>query len=192
MDDYIVLMTIVEVQKWIFSISEVLFIDKNFEKIIKKNTNPFVSPVEFFDFECFNNFQKDFQQISDNIFYKNDQEFLEIKLNGKENILNDKDNNNLEELFNEHLLYIKDERTNISLHILDGKKFLINANNNNFYICNSKDLKIITKLEINLQLNNQYKNAQLLLFKMEGGYYELYYISQNNELLYITNKYFYS
>ena len=190
-DDYLLLITIVEVQKWLYSISEVIFIDKNLEKIIKKNTDPVEDIVALFDFKHFYNFQKDFQQISDNIFYINDdEEFLEIKLKEKENILNDKDNKNWEDIFNSHVIHINDKRTNMSLHILDDKNFLINVNNNTFYLCNSNDLKIITKIKLNLQLDDLVKNSQLLLFKMKKNYYDFYYISQKNELLYITNKHF--
>ena len=112
---------------------------------------------------------KDLQQISDNVFYINDdQEFLEIKLKEKENILNDKDNKNCEDIFNSHVIHINDKITNI--HILDDKNFLINFNNNTFYLCNSNDLKIITKIKLNLQLNDLVKDSQLLLFKRKKNY----------------------
>ena len=63
MDDYLLLITIVEVQKWLYSISEVIFIDKNLEKIIKKCTNnPVEDIVALFDFKHFYNFQKDLQK----------------------------------------------------------------------------------------------------------------------------------
>ena len=78
----------------------------------------------------------------------------------------------------------------MSLHILDDKNFLINFNNNTLYLWNSNDLKIITKIKLNLQLDDLVKDSQLLLFKMKKNYYDFYYISQKNELLYITNKHF--
>ena len=78
----------------------------------------------------------------------------------------------------------------MSLHILDDKNFLINFNNNTFYLCNSNDLKIITKIKLNLQLDDLVKYSQLLLFKMKKNYYDFYNISQKNALLYISNKHF--
>ena len=195
-DDYLLLLTMVSVQKWLYSISEVFFIDKNFEKtILKKIRDPFEDPVYLIDFEyydCFGNFQKDFQRISDNLFFtgsaENYEKFLIIKLKGKENILNDGDNNDLEELFDEPVMYVNSNKGDISLYIMDDKRFLLNFNNNIFYLYNLNDLKIITKMEVNLQKENIIKKGQLLFCKIIGIYYDLYYVSQNNQLLYITNK----
>ena len=58
----------------------------------------------------------------------------------------------------------------MSLHILDDKNFLINFNNNTLYLWNSNDLKIITKIKLNLQLNDLVKDSQLLLFKRKKNY----------------------
>ena len=194
-DDYLLLLNMVEIQKWFYSINEVIFIDKNFEKIIKKTTSdPFEDGAYYFDFEnydCFGNFKKDFQPISDNLFFTgsvdNNEKFLTVKFK-KENILNDGSNNVWEELFDNPEMYVKSNRDNISLYILEDKRFLLNFNNNIFYLYNLNDLKIITKMEVNLQKENIIKKGQLLLCKIRGNYYDLYYVSQNNELLYITNK----
>ena len=194
-DDYLLLLNMVAIHKWLYSIDEVIFIDKNFEKIIKKTTNdPFEDGAYYLDFEyydCFGNFQKDFQRISDNLFFTgsadNSEKFVTIKFK-KENILNEGGNNVWEELFDEPEIYVNSNQDNISLYILDHKRFLLNFNNNIFYLYNLNDLKIITKMEVNLQKKNIVKKGQLLLCKIRGIYYDLYYVSQNNELLYITNK----
>lgn len=196
-DDYLLLLSMVEIQKWDYSVSEVIFIDKNFEKIIKKTTSdPYEGGAAYFDFEhgdCFGNLQKNFQRISDNLFFipsteDNIDKFLTIKIKGKENILNDEGNDGWTELFDNPKMYTNSKGENVSLYILDDKRFLLNFNNNIFYLYNVNDLKIITKLEVNLQKENIINNGQLLLCKITGTSYDLYYVSQNNELLYITNK----
>ena len=196
-DDYLLLLTMVEIQRWEFSISEVIFIDKHFEKIIiKTNSDPFEDGAYYFDFyyfDCFGNFQKDFQRISDNLFFiagtkDNLDKFLTIKLKGKENILNDGGNNSWTKLFDNPEMYVNSNLDNMSLYILDDKRFLLNFNNNIFYQYNLNDLKTITKMKLNLQKENIINKGQLLFCKITGTSYDLYYLSQNNELLYITNK----
>ena len=212
-DDYLLLFTLVEVARWIFGFSEVFMIDKHFENIIQKELDPFQLPL--YDFGYFDNFKNSFQQITDNIFFINSDsygdstniELLEIRLKGNENILNDIDYEKLENVFIERSINIKDGGIS-SLYSLDDEKFVINNNNNKFYVCDAKNLKKITKMELNLQLNNileakprikfiefndekgnywEFEN-KILLFKLKGPYYEFYYLSVKNELLYITNK----
>ena len=208
-DDYLLLFTLLEVHKWLFGISEVFMIDKHFEKIIQKELDPFQLPL--YDFGNAGSFENSFQQITDNIFFINSDstniEFLEIRLKGNENILNDIDYEKLENVFIERSIDIKDGGIS-SLYSLDDEKFVINNNNNKFYVCDAKNLRKITKMELNLQLNNileakprikfiefndekgnywEFEN-KILLFKLNGPYYEFYYLSVKNELLYITNK----
>lgn len=208
-DDYLLLITLMEITKWMFGISEVFMIDKHFENIIQKELDPYQSPL--YDFGYFDNFKNSFQQITDNIFFINSDstyiELLEIRLKGNENILNDKDYEKMEKVFIEHSINIQDGGKS-SLYSLDEEKFVINNNNNKFYVCDAKNLKKITKMELNLQLNNileaepkikyiPFKNEKdnnwefenkILFLKMNGPYYEFYYFSLKNELLYITNK----
>lgn len=149
-DDYLLLITLVEVTKWMFGISEVFMIDKHFENIIQKELDPYQLPLK--DFGYFDNFKISFQQITDNIFFINSDstyiELLEIRLKGKENILNDKDYEKLENVFIERSINIQDGGKS-SLYSLDEEKFVINNNNNIFYVCDAKNFKKITKMELN-------------------------------------------
>ena len=72
---------------------------------------------------------------------------------------------------------------------MKDKKILLNCGNNNFYVCDSNNLEIITKIELNPLLNDLVDYGELLLFKMKGIYYEMYFYNCiKKELLYISNK----
>ena len=102
-----------------------------------------------------------------------------------------------------HEIEIKDEKgiyfeSKISLHPLNSKKLVINFNDNNFYILDIKNMQIITKIKINLQLNKLVNPKDpydsfiddLLFLKMneKNDCIDIYYSSNNYEILHITNK----
>ena len=109
----------------------------------------------------------------------------------------------MKNIFIQHEIKIKDEKnisfeSNISLHPLNSKKLVINFNDNNFYILDIKNMQIITKIKINLQLNNLVKPKDhfssfidsILFLKMnkKNDCYDIYSNSDHNEILHITNQ----
>lgn len=199
--DWVLLLKMQEVLKWMIGVKETIIVDKNLANIIRKKTKPY----EFFigDYNCYGfiNYKESFVKISDNkyfIYFDNCSDginfyFSEINIKGNEHILTDE--KKLPDLFDEKVLEIKEKITfNISLISLDDKNFVINLDNNIFYICDAENLTTKTKIDLNLPLNNSIQNNKieekdkLLSVKIQGGYYEFIFITKNNEIKFISNK----
>ena len=205
--DYLILAFVNQVCDWTWCFTDTFIIDKDCEIIKKKNIYiPFCFDINVVFLE------NSFQHISNNIFFISalayqeytNIDFAEINLNDNDNLLN----KNYEEFKNiiiKHEIKIKDENekniyseSNISLHPLSDRKLVINFNDNNFYILDIKNMKIITKIKINLQLNKLVKpkghlvsffdNIIFLKINEKNDCYDIYYNSNHNEILYITNK----
>jgi hypothetical protein len=204
--DYLVLTFVNQVSDWMWCFTNTFIMDKDCEIIKNKHIYiPF-----YFDMDNIVFVENSFQLISNNIFFINDMtyqdytsiNFAEINLNDNDNLLN-KNDEELKNIFIQHEIKIKDENkiydeSNISLHPLNNEKLVINLNDNNFYILDIKNMQIITKIKINLQLNKLVKPKDnfssfidnILFLKMNEKIdcIDIYYNSNYNEILHITNK----
>lgn len=199
-DEYLLFITLQEYVKWTFGISKTVIIDKNLNIINKIETEPY--EFCFADFNCFGfyNFIKGFIPISEDTYYLSYEEstncnFSKIHLKGNENLFNDDDKDKFMDLFDEVTIKLNEKVGNfISLFSLNEEKFVINFKPNTFYIFNSKNLELITKLEAeipsdNFDEQNRFEpKHKLFSFELKEIYYEIFYSFGKNELLYITNK----
>ena len=198
--NYLLLINMIEVQKWLLGINEIIIIDKNLENKIRK----FLDPYEFFigDFEDygFYNYKNGFVKISDNKYYISYESnffcFLEINLMGNENLFNDR--KKLIDLFDDKVITINEKKTkNTSVCSLDERNFIINLDNNIFYLCDTQNLQKKLKFNLNIPLlksieNNQNNHLEekdkLLSINIIGPFYEFIFVNENNEILVISNK----
>ena len=200
--NYLLLINMTDLYKWVFGVKEIIIIDKNLENKIRKNLKPYKIAIGFFEGYSSYNYKKGFVKISDNKYYICHEgtyfSFLEINLKGNEHVFNDV--KKLPELFgNEKIISIKNANAkNSTVCPLDEKYFLINFDNSIFYLCDVEKFEINFKYNVNLPLlktignnhNNELdiENEELLSIKIKGPYYEFICVNKENEILYISNK----
>ena len=200
--NYLLLINMTDLYKWVLGVKEIIIIDKNLENKIRKNLKPNKIAIGFFEGYSYYNYKKGFVKISDNKYFICHEgtyfSFLEINLKGNEHVFNDV--KKLPELFdNEKIISIKNANAkNSTVCPLDEKYFLINFDNSIFYLCDVEKFEINFKYNVNLPLlktignnhNNELEieDEKLLSIKIKGPYYEFICVNKENEILYISNK----
>ena len=125
--NYLLLINMTDLYKWVFGVKEIIIIDKNLENKIRKNLKPYKIAIGFFEDYSSYNYKRGFVKISDNKYYICHEgtyfSFLEINLKGNEHVFNDV--KKLPELFdNEKIISIKNANAkNSTVCPLDEKYF---------------------------------------------------------------------
>lgn len=196
-DNYILPLTINDAYKWDLGISNIIIIDKDLKSLLSysfKAYNFLIGELNFSDYV------NGFVKLTDNKYFlyseshsnSTDLNFWEINFKGNENLL--KERKRIPDLFEEKRITIKEcNRKVFSVFPLNEKNFVVNFEDNIFYIYRSDNFQVLTKIKMNIplydnvQMNEYQKECRILSMKTKGIYLEIIYVKKNNDILLISN-----